>query len=91
MTGKRSGSGSGGFSGGGLGGMAYLPEFDVSSITQNTSRWPRAPFWQGPILCLLLRQCGEYHEAPALLPLPLATVFQGRCNVGQTGIRSETL
>ncbi len=34
MTGKRSGSGSGGFSGGGLGGMAYLPEFDASSITQ---------------------------------------------------------
>ena len=34
MTGKRSGNGSGGFSGGGLGGMAYLPEFDASSITQ---------------------------------------------------------
>ncbi len=30
MTGKRSGSGSGG----GLGGMAYLPEFDALSITQ---------------------------------------------------------
>ena len=41
MPGNRSGSGSGGFSGGGLGGMAYLPECDASSITQNTSQSPR--------------------------------------------------
>ena len=69
MTGKRSGNGSDGFSGGGLGGMAYLPEFNAPSITQNTPRWPRAAFWQGPFFAYCRANAENVTKHPPCWPL----------------------